>query len=150
MNASDAEKFTVLDRAIMEGHAGVVSFLLSRGVDLEYEDRLGLEPLRLASASGHVQIIHLFLNHRGVDIDFENEDGKTALHASWEHEEPRSFQVLLERGADPTIADRHGRTPLDLARQFHLQECARLLEVRHQREEIFLPGYSCILSFALS
>src|SRR5690606_40619667 len=44
-------------------------------------------------------------------------EGKTALHAAVLSGRVRVVEHLLARGADPTIADAYGKTPLDLAEE---------------------------------
>src|SRR5690606_41529067 len=52
----------------------------------------------------------------GLDVDAQNADGNTALHAaiSGRTSEP-SIRFLIESGADAGIANGRGQTPLDLA-----------------------------------
>ena len=57
-------------------------------------------------------------------IDERCEHGTTALHmaASWAHLD--TLQFLIARGADPTLRDHDGRTPLDAAQaaRDHVQD----------------------------
>ena len=60
---------------------------------------------------------HLIDN--GLDINSFNEvqDSRyTALHAAALSNNPKGVQLLIEFGADPTLRDGRGRTPLELAR----------------------------------
>ncbi|TDT40208.1 ankyrin repeat protein [Halospina denitrificans] len=60
---------------------------------------------------------HLMDN--GLDINsFSEVDGSrfTALHAAALSNNPRGVRLLLEFGADPTLKDGQGRTPLELVR----------------------------------
>ncbi|MEQ6885436.1 ankyrin repeat domain-containing protein [Salicola sp. Rm-C-2C1-2] len=59
---------------------------------------------------------HLVSN--GVDInsvDKVSGSGFTALHAAVLSNDPGTVEVLLNEGADPSLTDHEGRTPLDLA-----------------------------------
>ena len=40
---------------------------------------------------------------------------RTALHAAVIFHHPGCVKVLLNSGADPTVRDKHGKSPLDLA-----------------------------------
>jgi ankyrin repeat protein len=52
----------------------------------------------------------------GADVNKQCEHGRTALHmaAAWGHADVA--RLLIESGADPTITDDEGMTPVDVAR----------------------------------
>ena len=49
----------------------------------------------------------------GLDPDETGDSGTSALHQIVKDGRPDLVEVLLERGADATLEDRAGRTPLD-------------------------------------
>ena len=54
----------------------------------------------------------------GMDVNMKNSDGQTPLHILASHSESYEIpkiEALLERGANPLIADLQGQTPLDVA-----------------------------------
>jgi len=70
----------------------------------------------------------------GVDEQF----GRHPLRVASQHGRPNSVRRLLEHGANPTLRDAEGRTPLDLCRQPHLDRSGHhqvetLLEEAHAR-----------------
>ncbi len=60
------------------------------------------------------KLIRLLLDH-GADIDARDASGKTALAWAVLHENLEAAKLLLERGADPLVADEDGYRPVDLA-----------------------------------
>ena len=122
---SDAEKNAWIVRknrieqpvcyAIMCRNVDVVKTLLARGADV---NRLTLE---VGIANHQVRIVHLLLKAlkpTDIDINQPNSDGETLLHHAVEcahigHD--GIIMLLLSAGADPSIRDNNGRTPLDLA-----------------------------------
>lgn len=69
----------------------------------------------------------------GADLEATDGSGLTALHAAarWS---PFAFPLLLRLGADPTVRDAEGKTPLDYA--FETRTLQGLPEVRRMREEM--------------
>lgn len=54
------------------------------------------------------------LLERGVDIDAQGSCSQTALHLAGGYGGDERYELLKEKGADMTIRDRYGRTPLDI------------------------------------
>ena len=57
-------------------------------------------PLRLTSVNGHLTIAQVFLNH-GADVNWKQEDGRSALRCAREESHEAIVQLLLKHGADP-------------------------------------------------
>lgn len=51
----------------------------------------------------------------GANVDARDENGSTALHPAASLGWTRVIQLLADRGADLTVANKNGKTPLDLA-----------------------------------
>lgn len=118
---------------------------LSRGeIDFSATNPFGNTPIHIAVANFHVALseiyneylgynqkrhnqivsalkktINYFLIHK-VDINAKNKHDNTALHfaAANVHFEPELIQFLLDNKADPTIRNRDGLSPYDIARQY--------------------------------
>jgi len=61
-------------------------------------------------------------------IDATDKDGRTVLHESCAHGDTKTVRSLLEAGADVTLQDLHGQTPLDRASKHRQHAVMRLLK----------------------
>ena len=70
-------------------------------------------PLHVAAACGHHAIMEYLLTKAGSTyVNCRARDGSTALHLAVIGGSVESVRVLLKHGADITISDQYGRTPL--------------------------------------
>ncbi len=118
--------------------AGTTPLMASAGVDEigpnwndlpEEEEKLALEAVKVA--------IEL-----GVDINAANEYGLTALHGAAFIGADSIIQFLMEKGANPELMDKHGQTPLSIARHVITTGLGDNLDVRARR---FRPFTSDLL-----
>lgn len=78
--------------------------------------------LHLAVAGGHWEVLDVLLDVEGIEIDPQNREGNTPLHAAvlYAADEPEhgAFIVenLVEVGSDPRIKNSHGLRPVQLVR----------------------------------
>ena len=93
----------------------LLRMLLDSGLNPSFQDRDGHSFLWLAC--GDPECIALLLDS-GVDVNIRNVEvyEQTALMGAAWLGRFASVQLLLDRGADPFLKDRFGRTALDLAR----------------------------------
>jgi len=76
------------------------------------------EVLGQYALSGKTSAVKLLLDH-GASIDGEDSQyGNTALHAAAMNGNLEVVQLLVERGADPSIRNQEGRTPYEEAAEF--------------------------------
>ncbi|HEU4620842.1 MAG TPA: ankyrin repeat domain-containing protein [Burkholderiaceae bacterium] len=103
--------------ATREGHRDVIALLLEHKADVH--DSFGFPmALRVAIEKGSRDIVERLLNH-GVSINKRDHwDGYTALHCAADVGNVEFAQLLLDRGADPSLLCKKGRTPAALARRF--------------------------------
>lgn len=64
----------------------------------------------------------------GIDVNFKDVDGRTALHVAACQSRTDVVQLLLQRGADVNLEDRWGSTPLADAIFYKNHEVIKLLE----------------------
>ena len=68
-----------------------------------------------ADVNAQVNDSHTFTAKLDTYIAWKDNEGRSALHSAAELGWDKVAKVLLDRGADPTLLDNEGKTPLDLA-----------------------------------
>ena len=89
----------------------------------EYKDNFTLIG---ASYCGDIDIITDLLK-KGVDINFVDDYGRTALYFACYQGQTQVVKMLLESGADKNIKDCKKRSVLDIAQKYGYQEIVALL-----------------------
>ncbi|KAF7428510.1 hypothetical protein PC9H_007734 [Pleurotus ostreatus] len=126
------------------GDIGLVEFALHRRQPIN-SVLDGVQPLHAAAAGGNEQVVRLLIDY-GADVNaprlprrYSNEKGRdasapivgdtgaTPLHFASANGNTEIVRILLQRGAHPDLADKHGVTPEQLARRQGWLECADLL-----------------------
>jgi uncharacterized protein len=92
-------------------------------------------PLMEASSYGHLEIVRCLLDHpsAAATINTPDNKGRTALGRAIFNGRQGHVTVvrtLLAKGADPTITDNEGKTPMAMARQHPRPGCVKALKVR--------------------
>ena len=106
---------TALQEACWAGKPRTVTLLLDAGASINARDKLGFTPLIWAAIRGRSGCVRLLLARGGdaLEVDAQTEgDGMTALHAAVGCMRDKIAQLLLDAGADPTVRDDTGKTPL--------------------------------------
>lgn len=128
----------ILDEALTyaarNGRVAVIPFLVAQGADVNADPYRGT-PLAWAAVRGHHEVVGCLLDH-GADVNLrgtfggpQHGEGIVALHLAAQQGDAAMVRHLLERGADPTVADAIYRsTPAGWARHFGHEEVARLIE----------------------
>lgn len=97
-----------------------ISMLISnkQGGPLDCKDKEGRTPLYLAANQGFEESVKVLVR-AGANVDARTIDGRTALYKALINADRRMMELLLDMGADPTIAPTAdgGRSPLELARE---------------------------------
>ena len=115
----------VLDLARAGDTEGLAE-LLDAGVPVNLTNAGGDSLLILAAYHAHQDTVRLLVE-RGADTERVNDRGQTALGAAVFRQDGAIVELLLAAGADP----RHGgRSAIEVARFFQLEEMLRLLGER--------------------
>jgi len=115
VNARDRQGMTALHLAVANNHAEVVDRLIAAGADINAADSTGLTPLHAGLAADTAVLDKL--SRKGAQIHTTNVYGSTPLHTAAASANVTAVKWLLDQGADPTIKNENGFTPLDLARK---------------------------------
>ena len=89
--------------------------LLERGADpkaLSTNEAVRVPPLSTAAFVRSVPLARLLLDS-GADVNGRGEGGFTALHSAAQNGDGDLARLLLERGADKSLATDDGRLPAD-------------------------------------
>jgi ankyrin repeat protein len=116
-----------------EGMLEILKMTVSAGADLKSVNRYGGTALTPAAHHGHVDVVRYLLT-TDIDVNQVNNLGWTALLEAVILGDGRiTYQkivdLLLNNGADQTIGDDQGVTPLQHARSRQQEEIVRLLEL---------------------
>jgi ankyrin repeat protein len=119
------------------GDVAVLREVLRARPDLTRTNRFGGTALIPASDRGHVEVVRELLRTR-IDVDHVNRLGWTGLleavilgDGGSAHQE--IVRLLVDAGADTSIADRDGVTPLEHAQQRGYDEMVRTLTTGRRR-----------------
>ncbi len=113
------------------GSVAMLETLLAAHPDLKLRNRFGGVSVIPASERGHVEYVRRVVK-TGIDVNHVNDLGWTALleavilgkgTEAWQ----QIVRVLLAAGADPSLADRDGVTPLQHAQKRGYDEIAAIL-----------------------
>jgi ankyrin repeat protein len=110
---------TALYYACGRGRSSLVRLLLDEGADPTVAAERTSTPLMIASLGGHLETVRVLLGHLEVKTTINRccDDGKTALWLACSRCHGGVVKALLESGANPTIADSRGITPIAIANQ---------------------------------
>lgn len=134
---------TALLTACCYGKLDIVELLLVRGADAANMTKNTRRSCLMAAADrGHHHVVRCLLSHQpAIPLNVQNNEGRTALWGACATGEREVVRMLLEAGADPSVADSRGRTPLYIAKSFAQNQCVLLLQV--SKAEIGFPTKSC-------
>eukprot|EP01045_Picozoa_sp_COSAG04_P000823 COSAG04_NODE_23_length_37908_cov_41.289825_17_plen_545_part_00 len=123
-DANASFRLTALDGAVSRNKKEVTLLLLERGANPNLPNSTGRTPLMEATLRGFPPLIELLLQYK-ADIDMlvewnseaaPAEEGQmyksTALSRAVANNQKPAVQLLLERGANPNLADNEELTPL--------------------------------------
>eukprot|EP01134_Creolimax_fragrantissima_P000931 CFRG0931T1 len=111
------------------GDAKAVYILLERGAQIDYRNSSGHTALTIACLMGNEKIAKDLID-AGANVN--NRDlatGKTPLHTASTEGNCNLVRLLLKGGADPTICDTTGRSPVDMAKIYRRDDVLQLLPI---------------------
>lgn len=122
----ESGRYPALHRAIMLGRMKVVQEMLARGVDVNGVDDRGYTPLHLAVFAGSRLV-------GGVNEFFAN--AETPRSILDKNVTAPLIRMLLDKGANPALRDKYGKTALDSVSHGTPMEAKQLLQAASPAEE---------------
>ena len=121
--------YNALSKAILHGHDRVVQLLLDHDAKYRTSTTLSGNALHIACASEKTKpdLIKVLVG-MGLKIDALDGNDGTPLHKACKAGKPENVEALLALKADPTVKDRHNRTPLLVAWQNGHSNVVELLQ----------------------
>ena len=121
---------TPLHLAACRGHLKIFNFLHAKGADIQRSDDYGLAPIHMATIMGSKSILEVLLDN-GCAVDTTDAANReTALHKAARRDFQDGASLLLNRGADARVKNRHGQDALDIARAESQEEIVALLSAQ--------------------
>jgi ankyrin repeat protein len=116
-NATGTLGTTPLADAALKGDLDGVRVLLAHGARLNTISGAGTQPIHDAALGDSAEVIQELAKH-GADVNARTRDeAQTPLHIAAAMGKMKAVEALFGLGADLTIKDSRGRTPLDAAEQ---------------------------------
>jgi len=125
--------FNILHAAASSGNEDLIIFLLDEGINIDYPTAEGWTPLFIATRDGRAEAAKLLI-YKQADINAQTDLGATALLMAvtqpFESEEARLdlLEYMLKRGANPSLTDTYGHTPLYYAEKQGREQVVALLK----------------------
>lgn len=118
LHLSNLEGHTVMHKAAMGDQVHMLALLRKKGINIDIKNRFNQTPLMLAAEHASEEAAN-FLIAWGADINQQDkETGKSVLHFAVEAGSRKIVRKLLLRGADRTLSDLDGHTPMDISLAF--------------------------------
>jgi ankyrin repeat protein len=107
----------------------VVDDLLTKGINLNLQDKNGQSPLHYAAAHSNEFIANLLVMN-GTDINLKDNWGNTPLWTAVFNSKSfyKIVELLVKNGADVKNVNNAGRSPLDFAKQIEDENLIKILE----------------------
>jgi len=106
-----------LHYAARDGDKKLVEELLGKGAEVNRADKNGWTPLHFAAQAQSAEVVAVLLD-AGAQIDAKDVHGNTPLFKAVFESQGKgdTIKLLRARGANPLCENRHGQTPVGLAR----------------------------------
>ena len=100
--------------ATRRGDLALVKILVDQGVNPNAQNGVGCTPLMLAAKYCWWKVAQFLLSLHDINLEARCETGWTALVFAAGNGHLKLVKLFLDRGAEPAVVDKSGRTVLDL------------------------------------
>ena len=134
LKEKDENGRTLLHLAARKGYVKAVEFLIDQdpNSDPNIQDKYGYSVLHWAAI--YPDILNILLK-TNINLDLQDQQGKTALHCAIQYGTQRSIDLLLNKGADPYIKDTKGITAAMLAKQYGFKDIIDLSKESNENQK---------------
>lgn len=115
---TDAQGYTILHLATIDGNAFLVVLLLHQEIPVDVADPQGHTGLMWAAYKGYPACVDLFLRW-GANVNVADDGGLTPLHWALVRGSLPCIQKLIEYGADRFAKTNDGKTPAKVAEEMN-------------------------------
>jgi ankyrin repeat protein len=128
VNAQDTVGYTALMRAAEAGQDDTLMLLIAKGAEVNAQEMHGYSSLMWAVMKGKKETARLLAEHQADVNAREKKANWTALMMATVKDDVEMVRLLLDKGADPKLADTSGTTALEIARRRRNPLLIQLLE----------------------
>ena len=122
--ASDTPLHMLLGRR--EVPLGLLEAFIANKADVNVDNMMSIRPLQMASLYGELDSLRVIIKAAVTELDDLDFMGDTALHEAACGGHAETVRLLLESGADPTIANTGGETALHCAAEKGSSDCVKV------------------------
>ena len=122
-----------LHQAVVNGDVDQVKLLISKGADVNMQNRMGWTPLHTAIQNRRQAIVEL-LTTKGADVNAKDKRGQTPLYVAVNLGQKEVVELLIAKGADVNVMGSRGDNALSLAQKRRQTEIVDLL-LKHGAKE---------------
>ncbi|MEN8219723.1 MAG: ankyrin repeat domain-containing protein [Pseudomonadota bacterium] len=139
INIKDAEHWTALHDASVNGHTDIAKLLIQKGANVDEKDVDGWTPLLVAVANGHTNVVKLLIQNN-ADIKIKGKKGITPLHVAAVNGYNQIADLLVKSGADVNAEDHDGINPLSMAFSVNRFDMSNFLIKHGAKVQLHHPG----------
>ena len=143
IDVEDKDGYTPLILAISNNHIAEAGVLITNGAGIDEE--LDINPPRTALTmsveNGHDSLVRNLIL-QGVNINYQDASGRSALHFAASYNRIQCGILLVEAGADLRLVDRVSYTPLDLASK-ELKDAINQTLLFNTKKTVCVIGNAC-------
>lgn len=104
--------------------------LLAEVVNPDFKNIRHVSPLWIAATNGHFRAVQILLDTRLVNVNSQSISSRPPLFGATAGGHQIIIELLLQFGADPTLVDVDGNTPLSIPKQYGYYQIAKILTSR--------------------